>query len=287
MKPPTDVVMTVGALLSLATASALSASLYYSGVNPIPASNTPPTNPIEKFLASYPSVYLTEKTELCHGTQVKKGFFSDTRYDMYVIRSGGPVKAENGLVFKHDIYSQFNDDSISATFSWNGENGAGMDQDERTAKSIYEGICAQSSVVIRTKAEQLEINALDATRKPPEPDPCQDEIRKVVGVESKISTAKVKAYLDQRDALGGSSALRRIEVETINAKVQGQHNVTMQSLLAERASAVAVLDQCKNLSTTKATAGDPLDQLRRLKALLDDKIITQEEFNIKKASLLK
>ncbi|MFZ6720510.1 SHOCT domain-containing protein [Undibacterium sp. Ji49W] len=34
-------------------------------------------------------------------------------------------------------------------------------------------------------------------------------------------------------------------------------------------------------------APDPLDQIRKLKGLLDDKIITQEEFEKKKADLLK
>ena len=274
-------------LMVMATASAPSATLYYSGLTSIPTSNTQPTSPIEKFFASAPSMYLTEKTELCHGTQVKKGVFTDTRYDMYVVRSGGLEKASNGLVFRRHFYSQFNDDAITMTFSWDAENGAGVDKDERIVKSMYEGICAQSSVTIRTKAEQLEINELNTTRKPPEPDPCPDEIRRVADLESKISKAKVEAYLDQRDALGGSSTLRRIEVETMNATAQGQHNVIMQSLLAEKASAVEALDQCRNLSKTKTSTVDPLDQLRKLKALLDDKIITQEEFNIKKASLLK
>lgn len=275
-------------LLMLITASALSTMVYSTGIDPIPTSNTIPTNPLEKFQYSYPSMYMAEKTELCHGTQVKKGLFTNTSYDMYVIRTGVLEKATNGLIYKHEIYSQFNDNSISTTFSWNIETGAGMDRNERVIKAMYEGICAQNSVVIRTKVEQLAINERDPTRKPVEPGPCQDETRLVAGIDSKIAIEEVEAYLDpsKRETIGATK-LDRIKDATINATVQGKHNVTMQSLLIEKAVAVAALAQCKNPIKTKTETADPLDQLRTLKSLLDDKIITQKEFETKKASLLK
>lgn len=75
------------AIALLATASAMSTVVYSNGLTTIPESNVEPTNPISKFQASYPTMYMSGKTEFCHGIQIKKGLFVDTKYDMYVIRT--------------------------------------------------------------------------------------------------------------------------------------------------------------------------------------------------------
>lgn len=277
------------AIALLATASAMSTVVYSNGLTTIPESNVEPTNPISKFQASYPTMYMSGKTEFCHGIQIKKGLFVDTKYDMYVIRTKISDLGSNGVLYDFDIYSQFNNDSITMTFSWNAETGGDMTQQERTVKAIYDGICKQSMVVIRTKDEQMAINENDLTRKPVDPGNCQNEAKSLAVVNSKIAMAKVEAYLDpaKRDTFGRSSKLDRIEIATQNASVQSEHNVIMQSLLAEEAAAASVLATCKKPPKAQTATIDPLDQIRKLKTLLDDKIITQEEFDIKKAALLK
>jgi hypothetical protein len=101
--------------------------------------------------------------------------------------------------------------------------------------------------------------------------------------------ATIDAYLDpgKREPIGRLSASSRIEVATENANIQSKHNVIMQALLAEKATATAALTLCKNPPKIQSATIDPLDQIRKLKGLLDDKIITQKEFDTKKAALLK
>ncbi|MDP1539253.1 MAG: SHOCT domain-containing protein [Moraxellaceae bacterium] len=271
----------------LATTPSMSTVIYFTGLDPIPTTNVAPTNPIEKFQASYPSMYMADKTEFCHGTQIKKGLFSDTKYDMYVIRTRVSDLADDGVMYDFDVYSQFNDNVITVTLSWN-TTGGGMDQQDRAIKAIYEGICQQSVAVIRTKGEQAAINAADPTRKPVDPGKCQPEARHLAGVNSRIAMAKIDAYLDptKQTTFSGSGPLRRIEVATQNVEVQSQHNVVMQALLAEEAAARTTYTLCKNPPKAQVPTVDPLDQLRKLKGLLDDKIISQEEFDTKKAVLL-
>ncbi|MFZ6757901.1 SHOCT domain-containing protein [Undibacterium sp. Ji50W] len=281
-------------LFPVASTPLLAGALYERGLTTIPQKNVPPTNPLDKFFATFKPMNLVEKTELCHGIQRKPGIFSDDKYDMYVIRTKVYEKAPDGDSYLFDIYAQFNDDAVTATFIWNAETASGMTTTDITVKTMYQGICNQSAVVLRTKEEQLAISSKNPSFAPVTAKPCEPERTALKVVEARLAKAELDAEFDpgKREIYSSSSPAYRIQAATENATIQSRHNVIIQSIMTEKVMAEKTLMDCKNPGKQQAAAPvspapDPLDQIRKLKALLDDKIITQEEFDKKKADLLK
>ncbi|MBC3919087.1 SHOCT domain-containing protein [Undibacterium sp. CY18W] len=224
--------------------------------------------------------------------KVNSGIFSDDRYDMYVIRTKVYEKARDGETYLYDIYAQFNDDVVSYTFMWNTEVASDLSTDDILVKAMYKDICNQSAVVLRTKEEQLAISSKNPSFTPVAAKPCEPEKKALTAVEARLAQAELDAEFDpaKREISSSSSPAYRIQAATENATIQSKHNVTIQSIMSEKVMAEKTLMECKNPSKKPAAAApalDPLDQIRKLKGLLDDKIITQEEFDKKKADLLK
>lgn len=272
--------------------SVSAATLYSNGLVDIPTANRPPTDPIEKFQSTFKKLNLVDQTELCHGFQVRQGLFSDKTYDMYVIRTKAYEKANDGEYYLFDIYAQFNDDAVTATFMWNTETDEGMSADDRTIKPMYQGICNQSVTVLRTKDQQIAISKANGNFTPVAVKPCQAEREALKKSEITLKYETMQADLEVLESQSLDSF--RNQYDRLNRAiksngVQARQNIQLQGLMAKKIEAEKVLSSC--LEGTKKQSipseGDPLDQLRKLKLLLDDKIITQKEFDAKKAQLLK
>jgi hypothetical protein len=285
-----NIITFISSLLFCASVSA--ATLYSNGVVDIPTTNRPPTDPIEKFQSTFKKLNLVDKTELCHGYQVRQGLFSDKTYDMYVIRTKAYEKAKDGEYYLYDVYAQFNDDAVTATFIWNAETDEGLSADDRTIKPMYQGICNQSVTVLRTKEQQIAISKADGNYTPVAVKPCQTEKEAFKKIDSQIRFEVAKAELESsaKSAEGMSRNQHdRLNLTIENNSNQARQNVFLQALLAKKLDAEKTLNSCLDSSKKPVSSveSDPLDQLRKLKSLLDDKIITQKEFDTKKAQLLK
>lgn len=270
--------------------SASASTLYSNGLVDIPAENRPPTEVMEKFQATFKPMNLVDQTELCHGYQVKKGLFTDKRLDMYVIRTKTYEKARNGEFYLYDIYAQFNNDAVTATFMWNTETDDGMSNDDRTIKSMYQGICNQSATVIRTKEQQISISKANGNFTPVAAKPCQLEREAFKNIDNQIKLEDAKTDLDK--LYKSTEAFYQNRFDRLNSTIesssdQARNNVYLQALMTKKLDAEKALSSCTdNKKQLQSNDVDPLDQLRKLKSLLDDKIISQKEFDAKKTHLL-
>lgn len=220
--------------------SASAATLYSNGLVDIPTANRPPTDPIEKFQSTFKKLNLVDQTELCHGFQVRQGLFSDKTYDMYVIRTKAYEKANDGEYYLFDIYAQFNDDAVTATFMWNTETDEGMSADDRTIKPMYQGICNQSVTVLRTKDQQIAISKANGNFTPVAVKPCQTEKEAFKKIDNQIKFEVAKAELET-SAKSAEGMWRnqhdRLNLTIENNSSQARQNVFLQALLTKKLEA--------------------------------------------------
>lgn len=109
-------------------------------------------------------------------------------------------------------------------------------------------------------------------------------IRNITGIQLKPGSAMLNGYI-QFTIPGGNESKRGISAAT-----QDENTVMFRKSENETAKSIKEkIEQIQmDMNRPQATvvASSPVDEIRKLKALLEDNIITQEEFDKKKADLL-
>lgn len=108
-------------------------------------------------------------------------------------------------------------------------------------------------------------------------------LRNITGVQLKLGGALINGYI-QFTIPGGNESKRGIGAAT-------QDENTVMFPKSENETAQAIKNKIEQLQmdadkVQAAPASSPADEIRRLKSLLDDGIITQQEFQAKKTELL-
>ena len=109
-------------------------------------------------------------------------------------------------------------------------------------------------------------------------------IRNIMGVQLKLGSAMLNGFI-QFTIPGGNESKRGI-----GAATQDENTVMFHK--SENGVAQSIKEKIEQIQTninkpqTVAAATSPADEIRKLKTLLDDNIITQEEFDKKKTELL-
>ena len=108
-------------------------------------------------------------------------------------------------------------------------------------------------------------------------------IRNITGVQLKLGGAMLNGYI-QFTIPGGNESGRGI-----GAAAQDENTVMFKKSENKMAQAIKEKIEQIQMEMNKpqtATASSPADEIRKLKGLLDDGIINQEEFDKKKSELL-
>ena len=109
-------------------------------------------------------------------------------------------------------------------------------------------------------------------------------IRNITGIQMKPGSAMLNGYI-QFTIPGGNESKRGI-----GAATQDENTVMFRKSENETAKSIKEkIEQTQmdmNRPQAAVVASSPVDEIRKLKELLEDNIITQEEFDKKKADLL-